>query len=78
MRPCESTIGGGSLPGDVLPSWALVYPHHAPQTIAQHLRMMNPAIIGRINDQALWLDLRSVLPEYDDTLIKYMQHIHGL
>jgi L-seryl-tRNA(Ser) seleniumtransferase len=69
---CESTIGGGSLPGDTLPSWALVRPHSAPQHLAHQLRMGTPAIIGRVANQALWLDLRSVLPEYDAAIIDHI------
>lgn len=69
VRPCQSTIGGGSLPGDTLPSWALVRPHEAPHRLAHQLRRGTPAVIGRIADHAIWLDLRSVLPKYDDHLI---------
>ena len=75
LRNCESTIGGGSLPGDTLPSWALVCPHHAPQQLARQLRMNTPAVIGRIADDALWIDLRSVLPEYDATLVTQLKHL---
>jgi L-seryl-tRNA(Ser) seleniumtransferase len=76
IRPCESTIGGGSLPGDTLPSFAIVRPHHTPQQLAQHLRISSPAIVGRIADQALWLDLRSVLPQYDNHIIERLCHLH--
>lgn len=75
VHPCESTIGGGSLPGDTLPSFALMRPHQAPHHLAHQLRMGTPAIVGRIAEQALWLDLRSVLPEYDDTLIDCIKAI---
>lgn len=69
IRPCQSTIGGGSLPGDTLPSFALVRPHSMPQQLAHMLRTGTPAIVGRVADQSLWLDLRSVLPQYDETII---------
>jgi L-seryl-tRNA(Ser) seleniumtransferase len=75
VRACESTIGGGSLPGDTLPSWAVVRPHTAPQQLARHLRTGTSAIIGRVADQALWLDLRSVLPHYDDTIIECIRQM---
>ncbi|MFN5060503.1 MAG: L-seryl-tRNA(Sec) selenium transferase [Chloroflexota bacterium] len=70
VRPCESTIGGGSLPGDTLPSVALVRPHDTPQQLAYRLRTSTPAIVGRVANQALWLDVRSVLPQYDDSIIE--------
>lgn len=75
IRPCESTIGGGSLPGDTLPSFALVRPHATPQQLAHKLRIGTPAVVGRVADQALWLDLRSVLPQYDDILIERIRQL---
>lgn len=77
VHPCESTIGGGSLPGDTLPSFALVRPHQAPQHLAHQLRMGTPAIVGRIAEQALWLDLRSILPAYDESLITRIREIES-
>jgi L-seryl-tRNA(Ser) seleniumtransferase len=68
VQACTSTIGGGSLPGETLPSWALVCPHPHPDLLAQQLRHAPIPIIGRIQDGALWLDLRSVAPS-DDALI---------
>lgn len=75
VRACQSTIGGGSLPGDTLPSWALVLPHTASHLVASQLRMATPAIVARVADDAVWLDLRSVLPRYDDYLIEMIRKI---
>jgi L-seryl-tRNA(Ser) seleniumtransferase len=77
LRPCESTIGGGSLPGDTLPSIALVRPHDAPHDLAHLLRTGSPAIVGRVANQALWLDMRSVLPQYDDAIVARIQELHA-
>ncbi len=76
IRACESTIGGGSLPGDTLPSWALVLPHPAPHTIAQQLRTGTPALVGRIAADAFWLDFRSVLPPYDSIITAQLKQLH--
>lgn len=69
VRQSVSTIGGGSLPGETLPSWALVCPHPQPHTLAHQLRHAPVPIIGRIQDDALWLDLRAVNPTDDAVIV---------
>jgi L-seryl-tRNA(Ser) seleniumtransferase len=64
----ESTIGGGSLPGQVLGSWAVVIDGPRPQRRLDALRTANPVVIGRIVDDAVVLDLRTVEPSDDDRL----------
>ena len=64
----ESTVGGGSLPGQVLPSWALSISGPAPQKLLAALRAGTPAIVGRVVDDAVLLDLRTVDPEDDARL----------
>ncbi len=68
VQASTSTIGGGSLPGQTLPSWALVCPHTHPDALARQLRHAVIPIIGRIQDGALWLDLRAVAPSDDSIL----------
>lgn len=68
VQASTSTIGGGSLPGETLPSWAVVCPHTHPDALAYQLRHASIPIIGRIQDGALWLDLRAVAPS-DDAVI---------
>ena len=66
--PLESTVGGGSLPGEVLPSWGLALPGgHAERTL-RGLRYGEPAIVGRIEDDVVVLDLRTVEPGWDEAL----------
>ena len=64
----ESTVGGGSLPGQTLPSWAVAIDGPAPQRLLARLRAGVPAVIGRIVDDAVVLDLRTVEPADDDRL----------
>jgi L-seryl-tRNA(Ser) seleniumtransferase len=64
----RSAIGGGSLPGQTQPSWAIAFGTAAPDKLATALRRADPPIIGRIEDNRLLLDLRAILPEQDDTL----------
>jgi L-seryl-tRNA(Ser) seleniumtransferase len=64
----ESTVGGGSLPGQTLPSWAIAIDSPSPQRLVARLRAGAPAVIGRIVDDVVLLDLRTVEPEDDDRL----------
>ena len=64
----KSTIGGGSLPGQTLPSWGLALAGPSPDRRLARLRAGSPAVIGRIVDDAVVLDLRTVDPDDDDVL----------
>ena len=67
LQPCQSTMGGGSLPEETIPSWAAVVQssQRSATSLQQWLRDSSPPIIGRIEGNALWLDPRTVLPEQD-------------
>ena len=68
----RSPIGGGSLPGETLPSWVLAI--HCAETVGgadrvlNNLRMCDKPVIGRIADEQVLLDPRTVLPEQDADL----------
>lgn len=66
----ESTVGGGSLPGQILPTQALAIEIPSPDVLAARLRAADPPIVARIEDDRLLLDPRTVLPEQDETLIE--------
>ena len=66
----ESTVGGGSLPGQTLPSWAVVIGGVPATRLLSTLRSGVPAVIGRIVDDAVVLDLRTVDPADDDRLAR--------
>ncbi len=66
--PTVSTIGGGSLPGQALDSWGVVIDRPRPDRTLAALRAAAPAVIGRIVDDAVVLDLRTVAPADDDRL----------
>ena len=74
VAPCASQIGSGALPVDRLPSFAL---HVAPRArrggrlleqLAQRLRGLPVPVLGRIGDDALWLDCRTLLAADEATL----------
>lgn len=63
----ESTVGGGSLPGQTMPSWAVQVAATSPDTLLSRLRRGNPAVVGRIVDGTVILDVRTV--EADDDAV---------
>jgi L-seryl-tRNA(Ser) seleniumtransferase len=65
----ESTVGGGSLPGETLPTWVLALEVEHPGQFAERLRMASPPLISRIVKDRVVLDPRTVLPEQDQLLI---------
>lgn len=62
----ESAVGGGSLPGETLPTLALTIAHPQPDGVAARLRYAPMPIICRIQRDALYFDPRTVLPEQDE------------
>jgi L-seryl-tRNA(Ser) seleniumtransferase len=66
----RATVGGGSLPGETLPSWAVAAPAGGqPHRLAEKLRRLDRPIVGRIAEDRLLLDLRTVDPADDGDLI---------
>jgi L-seryl-tRNA(Ser) seleniumtransferase len=63
-----ATIGGGSLPGQVLESWAVRIPAASADDLLHRLRRASPTVVGRIVDGFVILDLRTVEPSDDDRL----------
>ena len=66
----ESTVGGGSLPEETQPSRAVALDpaSGAANDVAARLRRARPAIVTRVVDGQVALDLRALLPE-DDVLL---------
>jgi L-seryl-tRNA(Ser) seleniumtransferase len=73
-KPGSSTIGGGSLPGETLPTTllALAAEHIALplEELASRLRARPTPIITRIHHDALLLDPRTVLEEQDEEVAR--------
>jgi L-seryl-tRNA(Ser) seleniumtransferase len=64
----RSAIGGGSLPGQSQPSWAISLDATSPDALAAALRRADPPVIGRVDHDRVLLDLRAILPEQDQLL----------
>ena len=68
-----STVGGGSLPGQTLPTKALAISTGGVDDLAARLRLTAPPVIARIENDQLLLDPRTVLPEQDKKLTKTLK-----
>lgn len=70
----RSTIGGGSLPGETLPTSLLSIDASGmtdgASFLSSRLRRASPPIVGRIEAEQVLLDPRTVHPHLDDSLIR--------
>lgn len=73
LEPGRSLIGGGSTPAQSLPTWLLVIESDDVTKLERRLRAGEPPVIGRIEDDRLLLDLRTVLPEQEPALRSALQ-----
>ena len=66
-----STLGGGSAPGSALPTVLIAASHTtlSATELENRLRHSDPHVVGRIQDQRVVLDLRTVLPDQDERLL---------
>ena len=63
----EAGVGGGAFPTAKLPSVAVAISHDATH-LESALRLGAPAVVARLADGRVLLDLRTVLPDDDDAL----------
>lgn len=77
----RATVGGGSLPQETLASWAVTVGAATSDTaqsasaLARRLRNRARPIVGRVEQDRLFLDLRTVEPEDDPTLLVALRSI---
>jgi L-seryl-tRNA(Ser) seleniumtransferase len=75
--PLTATLGGGSLPGETLPSFGLALAARSADRLLAALREGTPAVVGRIEDGRVVLDLRAVDPASDDALAAALRSVGG-
>jgi len=68
-----SKVGGGSLPGETLPTYSLALEMEHPQSYLKALREADVPVIARVEDDRVILDPRTVLPHQDPDLIRILQ-----
>jgi L-seryl-tRNA(Ser) seleniumtransferase len=64
----EATVGGGSLPGETLPSFGVALAGRSAERTLAALRQGSPSVVGRVERGRVVLDLRTVDPDLDREL----------
>ena len=64
-----STVGGGSLPDETLPTFVLALSGSSPNRVLDRLRQCQPPVIARLEDDKVIFDPRTILPEQDHDLL---------
>jgi L-seryl-tRNA(Ser) seleniumtransferase len=75
--PSESTVGGGSLPGESLPTYVLALDVKSPDRFLSKLRESTPPVIGRTENDRVLLDPRTVLLEQDEVLLGILNSLQS-
>lgn len=65
----QSAVGGGSLPGETLPTALLAVDPVDPEAFTARLRAADPPVIARIQDDRVLFDPRTVLDGQEDALL---------
>ncbi len=72
VRPGESAVGGGSLPGETLATHVLAVRVADAQGVAAALRRASTPMVCRIQQDQLLFDPRTVLPEQEDAFLSVL------
>ncbi|OGN90093.1 MAG: L-seryl-tRNA(Sec) selenium transferase [Chloroflexi bacterium RBG_13_48_10] len=65
----QSTVGGGSLPDETLPTFVLALSPPSPNRILSHLRTCQPPVIARLETDRVIFDPRTILPDQESDLL---------
>lgn len=70
-----STVGGGSLPDESMPTFLLSLKVKSAEKFLKSLRKNNPPIIARTENDKILLDPRTVLPEQEGALLVGLKNV---
>ena len=71
----ESTVGGGSLPGESFKTYLLSLEVKSPDKFLKKLRAQHPPIVARTENNKVLLDPRTVLPEQEGALLVGLKNV---
>lgn len=75
--PGFSTVGGGSLPEETLPTTVYSLKTAQPNSFLTRLRRMSPPVIARVEHDRVIFDPRTVLPEQEGALLVGIKNALG-
>lgn len=71
----ESAVGGGSLPGETLPTFLLAVKVKSPSRTMEKLRQQHPPVIARVEKNQVLFDPRTVLPTQESALLLALSNV---
>jgi L-seryl-tRNA(Ser) seleniumtransferase len=71
----ESTVGGGSLPGESMKTYLLSLTVKSPDKFLKKLRGQNPPIIARTANDKILIDPRTVMPGQEGALLVGLKNV---
>lgn len=73
--PEHAMLGGGSLPTQQIPSWAVALQskERSVDQLAAKLRMGFPSVVGRVQQDRLLLDMRTIAPHSDMAVVQRLE-----
>ena len=75
LRGGRSAVGGGSLPGETLPTTLIAVTTQDSSRLARELRDGDPPVVARVQDEQVVLDLRTVPPHQEEPLIGRLREL---
>jgi L-seryl-tRNA(Ser) seleniumtransferase len=67
--PSVARSGGGTLPTREIPSFAVRLGGTDAASLAERLRGADPPVVGRVHEDRLWLDVRTLLPGEEGAIV---------
>lgn len=71
----EATVGGGCLPETTLESRGLAFQVEHPETLLDRMRDLDPPVIGRLRDDRVLVNFRTILPGQESTLAESLSDL---
>lgn len=76
VQNTTAEVGGGSLPEAHLPSYAIaIHSPLPPEQVEHAFRTFRPPVFGRISDDAVLLDVRTLLPGDDAIIVEALKSV---
>ena len=75
VQQAESVTGGGATPEQTLPTYVIALTSVNAVEAERKLRVGSPPVIARIQQNQLWIDLRTVFPSEEPALLASLQDL---